>query len=280
MCLSSNGCPTLSRPTTATQQPRGSGRTGSCAAGALRGLAGRAARPPQEKGPGQRRRQYGKHAGDTPSSFRTSGSGRPAATTHGTALSASDGGNGSACAFQENHGQAILRWEKSWSWWCRPHAARHGHVPGQRVHERRLAPGPTPSAVIRERLRRRSGQTGLQAATSSWLSEQGAFFRWISRQVSAAGVTLKCAPPGQGYAGVRAQSFSPRSGGQAGNGGQSRSAGRRTSSPCAERLDQLVLPHQIAAYFTEVSAQKDFFRKSHCHAGMQALAVPASWTDA
>ena len=177
--------------------------------GRLEGLTGRAVGLHKKKGLGQRRRQYGKHTGGYAVQLphirqRTPGS-------HNTRRGAQrivDGGNGIGRAFQENHGKAILRRENLGRGGADHTPPGIGHAPGQRVHERRLAPGPHKRGHPGKGYAAGSGKKGFKRPPLHGYPSRERFFRWISRQVSAAGVTPEMRPAWPRVRGRTAQSFS------------------------------------------------------------------------
>ncbi len=192
-----------------------------------------------------------------------------------------DGGNGIGRAFQENHGKAILSGKilvVVVQTTRRPASAMRR---ARRVHERRLAPGPHKRGHPGKGYAAGSGKQGFKRPTSSWLSEQGAFFQMDFQQVSAAGVTPEMRPAWPRVRGRTAQSFSTISADRPETEGVIQI--RREADllkPCGA-LDQLVLPHQIARVLHGgLRLQKGLLPEKPSRRDAGAQAVPASWTDA
>ena len=105
-----------------------------------------------------------------------------------------DGGNGIGLTLQENHGKAVFRRENLGRGGADHTPPGIGHAPGQRVHKRRLAPGPHKRGHPGKGRAAGSGEQGFKRPPLHGYPSRERFFRWISRQVSAAGVTPEMRP--------------------------------------------------------------------------------------
>lgn len=143
-----------------------------------------------------------------------------------------------------------------------------------------LPPAPTSAVILGKATPPRSGKQGFKRPPLHGYPSRDRFFRWISRQVNAAGVTPEMRPATKGTRAYGTELFHDL-GGQAGNGGVIQILREEyLLKPCGA-LDQLVLPYQIPRVLHGgLRLQKDFFRGNPSRRDAGAQAVPASWTDA